>query len=113
MLNFPSRVETVAVKCGDPVDRPSKEISDTRAYYDSGAFGAAPSKGDVTKTEKIADCTGDTPVYVTDAISTLRCGGRWLQGRVPRAHRGDLGGHASAECPAAYVGVRAGTRLID
>ena len=76
MLSFPSRVETVAVKCGDPVDRPSQEIADARTYYDSGAFGAAPSKGDATKTERVADYSGGTPVYVTDALTGYDAYGR-------------------------------------
>ena len=73
---FPSRVETVAVKCGDPVDRPSQEIADARTYYDYGAFGAAPSKGDATKTERVADYSGGTPVYVTDALTGYDAYGR-------------------------------------
>ncbi|GAB2819429.1 RHS repeat-associated core domain-containing protein [Actinoallomurus bryophytorum] len=76
LLNTPSRVETVAVNCGAQVSRPAQVISDVRTYYDGGAFDAAPSKGDITKVEKVADYNGGTPVYVTDAASTYDAYGR-------------------------------------
>ncbi len=76
MLNFPSRVEKVAVTCGDPVQRPAQVISDVRTYYDNGAFDAAPSKGDITKVEKVADYSGSTPVYVTDTTTSHDVYGR-------------------------------------
>jgi RHS repeat-associated protein len=76
MWNYTSRVETVAVKCGDPVERPRQVISDVRSYYDDGAFGAAPSKGDLTKVEKVADYNGTTPVYLTDTTTTYDTYGR-------------------------------------
>jgi RHS repeat-associated protein len=78
MLDFPSRVETVAVKCGDPVDRPAQVISDVRTYYDNGNLGAAPTQGDVTKTDKIADYDGGAPHYVTTATTTFDTYGRVL-----------------------------------
>ncbi|WP_435059453.1 RHS repeat domain-containing protein [Streptomyces sp. bgisy060] len=48
-----SRVEVVAVPCGDTVSRPGDVIDDIRSYYDGGAFDAAPTRGLVTKKEKI------------------------------------------------------------
>ncbi|MFE3468057.1 RHS repeat-associated core domain-containing protein [Streptomyces sp. NPDC059185] len=53
ILDTISRVETVAVACGDTVARPGDVIDDLRTSYDGGAFGAAPTKGDVTRTERI------------------------------------------------------------
>ncbi|MET7622337.1 RHS repeat-associated core domain-containing protein [Streptomyces sp. NPDC005408] len=53
ILDKVSRVETVGVTCGATVARPADVIDDVRTYYDGGAFGAAPAKGDVTKTERI------------------------------------------------------------
>jgi RHS repeat-associated protein len=76
MQKYPSRVETVAVKCGDPVERPKQVVSDVRSYYDNGAFDAAPSKGDITKVENIADYNGATPVYVTGATTGYDAYGR-------------------------------------
>jgi RHS repeat-associated protein len=78
MLNFPSRVETVAVKCGASVNRPDQVVSDARSYYDNGAFDAAPSKGNVTKEEKIANYDGGTPHYVTSTATTYDSCGRAL-----------------------------------
>ncbi|WP_433334975.1 polymorphic toxin-type HINT domain-containing protein [Spirillospora sp. CA-294931] len=66
MVAFPSRVETVSVECGTAPDRSKHVISDDRTSYDNGAHGEAPSKGNVTKTEKIAEHDGGTARYVTD-----------------------------------------------
>ncbi|CAM5515640.1 hypothetical protein STENM223S_03188 [Streptomyces tendae] len=48
-----ARAETVAKECGTTAARPTDVIDDVRTYYDNGALGAAPSKGFVTKTERI------------------------------------------------------------
>ncbi|MDJ0346526.1 hypothetical protein QMK19_38460 [Streptomyces sp. H10-C2] len=53
LVNKTSRTETVAVPCGTTPSRPQDVITDIRTYFDNGAFGAAPTKGDVTRTEKI------------------------------------------------------------
>ncbi|WP_345691177.1 polymorphic toxin-type HINT domain-containing protein [Streptomyces coeruleoprunus] len=53
MLANVSRVETVAAVCGATVSRPTDVIEDVRTYYDALAFGAAPTRGLVTKTERI------------------------------------------------------------
>ncbi|MEU9841885.1 type IV secretion protein Rhs, partial [Actinomadura sp. NPDC048032] len=65
MVKFPSRLETVSAACTVTPDRPRQVLSDVRNYYDNGALGAAPSKGRVTKVEKLADYTGTTPRYIT------------------------------------------------
>ncbi|GLY87485.1 hypothetical protein Airi02_054140 [Actinoallomurus iriomotensis] len=78
MLNFPSRVETVAVKCGSSVDRPEQVISDARSHYDNGVFGVAPTKGDVTEQDKIADYNDGTPHYVTTTTTSYDAYGRSL-----------------------------------
>ncbi len=67
MVKFPSRLETVSVACTTAPDRPAEVLSDVRTYYDNGALGAAPSKGRVTKVEKLAGYDGATPRYVTQA----------------------------------------------
>ncbi|TDB77119.1 sugar-binding protein, partial [Actinomadura sp. KC216] len=78
MLAYPSRVETVAVACNQDPDRSKHVISDVRTYYDNGDLGAAPTKGDVTRTEKIADHDGEKATYVTDKRATYDIRGRTL-----------------------------------
>ncbi|MGW9245343.1 RHS repeat domain-containing protein [Streptomyces badius] len=53
ILDRVSRVETLAVPCGTSASRPTDVIDDVRTYYDGGALGAAPTKGLVTKTDRI------------------------------------------------------------
>ncbi|MFF4099165.1 RHS repeat-associated core domain-containing protein [Streptomyces sp. NPDC001903] len=63
LLSLTARSETVAVACGEPVNRPADVIEDSRTLYDNAAFGAAPTKGLVTQTEKInGDGVGYSPV---------------------------------------------------
>jgi RHS repeat-associated protein len=76
MLKFPSRVESVAVKCGGPVDRPAQVISDVRSYYDNGGFGVGPTVGNLTKTEGVASYTNGTPQYVTVSSGSYDAYGR-------------------------------------
>jgi RHS repeat-associated protein len=60
-----SREETVAVACTATPVRPDQVISDVRSYYDnSTTVGAAPVRGDVTKSDKLASWSGG-PVYVS------------------------------------------------
>ncbi|MEV0595818.1 RHS repeat domain-containing protein [Nonomuraea cavernae] len=66
MVTFPIRVETVAVACAATPDRSRQVISDVRTYYDNGAYGAAPSRGNVTRTDALAAHDGATATYVTD-----------------------------------------------
>ncbi len=79
MVNFPSRVETVAVACTVTPDRPAQVLSDARTYYDNGAFGDGPSKGNITKVENLADYDGTTPQYVTQAATVYDAFGRVTQ----------------------------------
>jgi RHS repeat-associated protein len=60
-----ARVETVAVRCGQPVDRSKQVVDDRRTYYDTKAFGAAPDKGYATKVDRLAAHTGTTATYKT------------------------------------------------
>lgn len=67
VLDKVSRSETVAVDCDATPNRPTEVVDDVRTYYDGGAFGAAPTKGLVTKTDRINgtgsgyDVTDSTP----------------------------------------------------
>ncbi|TMR03451.1 sugar-binding protein [Actinomadura soli] len=78
MLDFPSRVETVSVACTADADRTKDLNSDTRTFYDGGGFEDAPTRGNVTKTEKVAGHDGDTARYVTEAEMTYDGHGREL-----------------------------------
>ncbi|MFF4155901.1 polymorphic toxin-type HINT domain-containing protein [Streptomyces sp. NPDC001678] len=55
LLSKVARTETVAVPCGtSSINRPGDVISDTRTYYDgANDLTAAPTRGDISKTEKI------------------------------------------------------------
>jgi RHS repeat-associated protein len=76
MLDYPARVENVAVACTDMASRPNDVVSDVRTSYDGQAYGVAPTKGDDTRVEKIASYSGSTPVYVTDKVSGYDLYGR-------------------------------------
>ncbi|TDB81224.1 RHS repeat protein [Actinomadura sp. KC216] len=81
MVSFPSRVETVSVACTVTPNRPAHVVTDTRAYYDNAGFGGAPTKGDVTKAEKLAGYTGTTPEYVTESSNVYDSFGRVTQAK--------------------------------
>ncbi|MEV8588703.1 polymorphic toxin-type HINT domain-containing protein [Streptomyces sp. NPDC051180] len=53
ILDKVSRAETVAVACGAPVSKPGDIVDDLRTYYDGKALGEAPTRGLVTKVERI------------------------------------------------------------
>ncbi|GAA3873987.1 hypothetical protein GCM10022243_43920 [Saccharothrix violaceirubra] len=76
---LPSRVETVAKPCDQQAVYPDDLISDLRTHYDGQAFGVAPTKGDVTRTDQVkAHETGSDPVYVTTSTATYDQYGRPL-----------------------------------
>ncbi|MCP3765362.1 polymorphic toxin-type HINT domain-containing protein [Streptomyces sp. MAR25Y5] len=64
IMGLPSRAETLAKACGQPVDRSKDVISDVRTAYDGGEYGAAPSKGDVTATATLKSHDGATATYL-------------------------------------------------
>ncbi|MEU5753725.1 polymorphic toxin-type HINT domain-containing protein [Streptomyces sp. NPDC047829] len=54
LLSMVARTETLAKECtSTTITRPDDVIDDTRAFYDNSAFGAAPTKGLLTKTDRI------------------------------------------------------------
>ncbi|GHI26602.1 hypothetical protein Shyd_79730 [Streptomyces hydrogenans] len=77
ILNLPSRVETVTKGCGEPIDRSKDVISDIRTAYDAGAYGAAPTKGDVTATALLKSHDGTTARYL-ESGATFDAYGRAL-----------------------------------
>ena len=64
ILTLPSRIETVAKACDTTVDRSKDVISDIRTAYDGGAYGAVPTKGDVTATANLKEHDGTKATYL-------------------------------------------------
>ncbi|MFF1626950.1 polymorphic toxin-type HINT domain-containing protein [Streptomyces sp. NPDC058272] len=77
ILDLPSRVETVAVKCVDTPDRSKDVMSDLRTAYDGQGYGVAPTKGDVTRTADLKSHNGTTATYL-ESESTYDSYGRQL-----------------------------------
>ncbi|MGW1785605.1 polymorphic toxin-type HINT domain-containing protein [Streptomyces sp. NPDC002143] len=63
ILGLPARSESVSVKCATTPDRKTQVLADERTSYDNLAFGAAPTKGDATKTERLTSHDGTTATY--------------------------------------------------
>ncbi|WP_285762079.1 type IV secretion protein Rhs, partial [Nocardiopsis ansamitocini] len=81
MLTHASRVEIVAVGCTTTPDRATDVLSDMRKHYDGQGFGAAPTKGDVTKVENLVSHDGTTPTYLTAEQTSYDRFGRVLEMR--------------------------------
>ncbi|WP_162605275.1 RHS repeat-associated core domain-containing protein [Jiangella ureilytica] len=75
IVALPSRVETVSVECEATPTRPGHVVTDQRFAYDSGAVGAAPTRGNVTLTEEL-DSWSSGPVYVQTSSATYDAYGR-------------------------------------
>ncbi|WP_256918679.1 DddA-like double-stranded DNA deaminase toxin [Streptomyces hilarionis] len=71
ILDAVSRTETVARLCSVTAERPADVIDDVRTYYDNAAFGVAPTKGLVTKTDRI---NGKGTGYDTSGSVPSVCG---------------------------------------
>ncbi|WP_416979056.1 polymorphic toxin-type HINT domain-containing protein [Streptomyces sp. T028] len=78
ILSLPSRSESVSVKCSATPDRKTQVLADERTSYDNGAFGAAPTKGDATKTERLTAHDGTTATYQVTGATTYDDFGRPL-----------------------------------
>ncbi|MGW2819694.1 RHS repeat-associated core domain-containing protein [Streptomyces sp. NPDC001443] len=78
ILSLPARSEVVSVKCATTPDRKSQVLGDERTSYDGGAFGAAPTKGDATKTERLVAHDGTTATYQVTGATTYDAFGRPL-----------------------------------
>ncbi|MGQ4517343.1 polymorphic toxin-type HINT domain-containing protein [Streptomyces sp. DW26H14] len=72
----PTRTEVVDVPCGSTPSRPDDVISDNRTLYDGQAFGAAPTKGDETSTQRLTSYQDGVPVYQTVSTSAYDSQGR-------------------------------------
>ncbi|MET9677682.1 polymorphic toxin-type HINT domain-containing protein [Streptomyces sp. NPDC006482] len=74
ILTTVSRVEKVAADCqSTTISRPGDGIEDIRTSYDGGAFGAAPTKGSITRKERI-NGTGSAYDVVTSVPSVCGTG---------------------------------------
>ncbi|TDD85392.1 polymorphic toxin-type HINT domain-containing protein [Actinomadura rubrisoli] len=69
LVSYASREETVAKACGASTTRPGDVITDTRKFYDGQSWNVAPTKGDVTKTDKLDGFQDGSPRYVTVATN--------------------------------------------
>ncbi|WP_327183053.1 polymorphic toxin-type HINT domain-containing protein [Streptomyces sp. NBC_01334] len=77
-LALPARSESVSVKCATTPDRKTQVLADERTSYDGGAFGATPTKGDATKTERMTSHNGTTATYQVTGVTTYDAFGRPL-----------------------------------
>ncbi|WP_327313220.1 polymorphic toxin-type HINT domain-containing protein [Streptomyces sp. NBC_01235] len=76
-VQAPARVETVAKACDAATSRPADVMSDVRTAYDGGAYGAAATKGDATRTAKLKTYSGSSALYL-ESTSTYDGYGRAL-----------------------------------
>ncbi|WP_331452520.1 polymorphic toxin-type HINT domain-containing protein [Streptomyces sp. SS162] len=78
ILSLPSRSESVSVGCATTPDRSKQVLADERTSYDGLAFGAAPEKGDATRTERLSSHDGTTATYQVTGTTTYDAFGRPL-----------------------------------
>ncbi|WP_437014106.1 polymorphic toxin-type HINT domain-containing protein [Streptomyces sp. enrichment culture] len=78
ILSLPARSESVSVRCSTTPDRKTQVLADERTSYDGGMFGAAPTKGDATKTERLTSHDGTTATYQVTGMTTYDGFGRPL-----------------------------------
>lgn len=62
LIGAVTRVQQYVLPCGQTPATAHDVISDTRTYYDGQAFGAAPTKGNVTQTESAKAWTSPTNI---------------------------------------------------
>ncbi|MET9966767.1 polymorphic toxin-type HINT domain-containing protein [Streptomyces sp. NPDC006356] len=78
LLSLPRRSESVSVKCSVSADYKTQVLADERTSYDGGAYGAAPTKGDATQTERLTSHDGTTATYQVTGTTTYDTYGRPL-----------------------------------
>ncbi|MFB9437930.1 polymorphic toxin-type HINT domain-containing protein [Streptomyces showdoensis] len=77
ILDKVARAETYAVACAMPVSKPDDIVDDVRTYYDGKALGEAPTKGLVTKVDRI-NGKGDGYDVTSSVPSTCGADGKQL-----------------------------------
>ncbi|GAB2628714.1 RHS repeat-associated core domain-containing protein [Streptomyces capparidis] len=92
ILSLPKRIEKVSVGCdatprrtGDP--KTTDVISDIRSSYDGQAWGKAPTKGDVTRVERVTGYTNGTAQLQTTSTAAYDALGRQTDGYDARGIR--------------------------
>ncbi|MFD7881910.1 RHS repeat-associated core domain-containing protein [Streptomyces bauhiniae] len=80
LVNLVSRTETYSVGCGTTPTIPGDVVSDVTTAYDSQAVGAAPTKGEITASYRLAsyNAVDKSPVYQQVSGSTYDKLGRPL-----------------------------------
>ncbi|MEU7527250.1 RHS repeat-associated core domain-containing protein [Saccharothrix sp. NPDC042600] len=98
VVDRPNRVLTTALPCGTTAS-PLDVISDDRTYYDGAtSIDTPPTKGDVTRTERLAAWDGAQPVYSTVTRAAHDRHGRVIESfdaldaRTTTAHEPPTGG---------------------
>jgi RHS repeat-associated protein len=76
LLTYVSRALTYAGSCGTAPTAADQIVGDARTSYDGQAWGVAPTKGDVTRVEALADWTNGNPTYLTKSTSGYDAYGR-------------------------------------
>ncbi|MEN3360478.1 MAG: hypothetical protein V7637_4460 [Mycobacteriales bacterium] len=76
VLSLPDRVEVDALACAATPASAEDITSDTRTSYDNQAWGAAPTHGDATQVDVLADFAGGAPTYLTDHRAAYDAYGR-------------------------------------
>ncbi|MEV6968631.1 RHS repeat-associated core domain-containing protein [Hamadaea sp. NPDC051192] len=92
MINRVSQTETLSVSCANATTpaAPSTVLKRQRTFYDTyvddNSFGAAPTGGNVVRTEDLDTWTGTTPNYVRTATNTYDPNGRVVDSTDPRGY---------------------------
>lgn len=76
LMNYVSEVETDALSCDKAPSSAADVISDTRTSYDGQAFGAAPTAGEVTRTDDLSAWSATSPTYITQSQAAYDSYGR-------------------------------------
>lgn len=80
MIGAVAEVRTTAGTCAQAESAGADRLlSNVRTSYDGGAFGAAPTKGDATKTEVVTAVTGATKTWSTASTTKFDALGRPLE----------------------------------
>ncbi|MFV2126354.1 polymorphic toxin-type HINT domain-containing protein [Micromonospora sp. LOL_013] len=79
LLNLPGRVQIFALACGQAATSTMHVIGDVRSSFDGQAYGVAPTKGEVTRTESLKDWSpagGGTTTWLTATRASYDAYGR-------------------------------------
>jgi RHS repeat-associated protein len=76
LTSYQSRVETYALSCAGKPTTADDVIGDARSSFDGKEWGVAPTVGDVTTAEKLADWTPTNVRYVMSSTSKFDAYGR-------------------------------------